>query len=507
MAYMAVNQKSIAKYIVSLRKRRGWTQADLAESLGTSQSAVTRMEAGQQNFSLDMLNRLSNVFGQEIITPASSTGMTLKIEGGKPLSGSVEVNTSKNAAVCLLLASLLNKGVTTLQHVPMIEEVHRIIEVLRSIGVKVEWQDHDVIITPPKRLKLDSMDAKAARRTRSVIMLMGVLMHSKKDFIIPHAGGCKLGARTVEPHLYGLENFGVNVASRNKRYEVSVKKRPANEIVLYEAGDTVTENVLMAAALTPGKTIIKFASANYMVQDLCFMLEKFGVEIEGIGTTTMTVHGIKEINKDASYQISEDPIEAMFFISLAAVTKSELTIKRSPIDFLEIELLKLEKMGLEHKRSKVYKAKNGRTNLVDITTVPAKKLHAPEEKIAPRPYPGLNIDNLPFFVPIAAVARGRTLIHDWVYENRAIYYTELNKLGAQIDLADVHRVFITGPTKFVAGEIVSPPALRPAVIILIAMLAAPGTSILRNVYSINRGYEDLPGRLLEIGADITVIDS
>jgi UDP-N-acetylglucosamine 1-carboxyvinyltransferase len=164
-------------------------------------------------------------------------------------------------------------------------------------------------------------------------------------------------------------------------------------------------------------------------------------------------------------------------------------------------------MGFEHKRSKVYKAKNGRTNLVDITTIPTSKLHAPEEKIAPRPYPGLNIDNLPFFVPIAAVARGRTLIHDWVYENRAIYYTELNKLGAQIDLADVHRVFITGPTKFVAGEIVSPPALRPAVIILIAMLAAPGTSILRNVYSINRGYEDLPGRLLEIGADITVIDS
>lgn len=503
---MPVNQKNIAEYIVELRKGRNWTQADLADALGTSQSAITRMEAGQQNFSLDMLNRLSTAFGQDLITPATTNGMNLQINGGKPLSGKIKVNTSKNAAVALLLASLLNKGQTTLEDVPKIEEVYRIIEVLRSIGVKADWRDHDVIIQPPKRLKLDDMDGKAARRTRSVIMLMGVLMHHKNSFEIPHAGGCKLGSRTVKPHLYGLEKFGLDVISRNRKYEVSVKKKPAKDVVLYEAGDTVTENVLMAAALTPGKTVIKFASANYMVQDLCFLLELFGVQVEGIGTSTLTVHGVKEIKKNVSYAISEDPIEAMFFISLAAVTNSELIIARCPIDFLEIELLKLDKMNFNYERSNVYLARNKRTQLVDIMTEKTTKLTAPIDKIAPRPYPGLNIDNLPFFVPIAAIAHGRTLIHDWVYENRAVYYTELNKLGAQIDLADTHRVYVTGPTKFVASEIVSPPALRPAVIILIAMLAAPGTSVLRNVYSINRGYEDLPNRLRSIGADITVIN-
>jgi len=503
---MPVNQMKIAEYIVDLRKGRNWTQADLADALGTSQSAITRMEAGQQNFSLDMLNRLSSAFGQDLITPATSNGMNLQIHGGKPLSGKITVNTSKNAAVALLLASLLNKGTTTLENVPMIEEVHRIIEVLRSIGVRANWDDHSIIIQPPKRLKLDAMDKNAARRTRSVIMLMGVLMHHKTSFEIPHAGGCKLGSRTIKPHLYGLEKFGLNVVSRNRKYEVTVKKKAAKEIVLYEAGDTVTENVLMAAALTPGETIIKFASANYMVQDLCFLLEKFGVNIEGIGTSTLTVTGLKEINKTVSYSISEDPIEAMFFISLAAVTNSELTISRCPIDFLEIELLKLEKMNFQYDRSAVYLARNNRTRLVDLKTNKSSQLLAPIDKIAPRPYPGLNIDNLPFFVPIAAVARGRTLIHDWVYENRAVYYTELNKLGAQIDLADTHRVYVTGPTKFVASEVVSPPALRPAVIILIAMLAAPGISVLRNVYSINRGYEDLPKRLRSIGADITVIN-
>jgi len=505
---MPVNQKTIAKYIVELRKKQDWTQAILAEKLGTSQSAVTRMEAGQQNFSLDMLNRLGDVFKHDIVTASSgSSGMNLQVNGGKKLSGSVEVNTSKNAAVALLIASLLNKSTTLLKKVPKIEEVYRIIEVLQSIGVDAKWQkDQDVLITPPKRLKLENMDGQAARRTRSVIMLLGVLMHYRQEFDIPHAGGCKLGSRTVKPHLYGLEKFGVNVVSRNRKYEVSVRKSAAKDIVLYESGDTVTENVLMAAALTPGETVIKFASSNYMVQDLCFLLEKFGIRVDGVGTSTLTVHGVKEINKPTTYYLSEDPIEAMFFLSLAATTNSELEIKRCPIDFLELELLKLEKMNFKYKRSKTYLAKNERTKLVDIKTLTSPKLEAPIEKIAPRPYPGLNIDNLPFFVPVAAVAKGRTLIHDWVYENRAVYYTELNKLGAEIDLADTHRVYVTGPTKFVATELVAPPALRPAVIILIAMLAAPGTSILRNVYSIYRGYEDLPARLRKIGADIQNID-
>lgn len=506
---MPVNQNTVAKYIVELRKKQGWTQATLAQKLGTSQSAVTRMEAGQQNFSLDMLNRLASVFNQDIVTPTSdgSKGANLKINGGKKLSGSIQVNTSKNAAVALLIGSLLNKGTTTLHDVPKIEEVYRIIEVLQSIGVKVEWQnERDVVIQPPKRLKIENIDGAAARRTRSAIMLLGTVMHFQKEFELPHAGGCKLGSRTVKPHLYGLENFGVDVVSRNRKYEVTVKKRAAKEIVLYESGDTVTENVLMAAALTPGETVIKFASSNYMVQDLCYLLEKFGVVVDGIGTSTLTVHGLKSIDKSTSYYLSEDPIEAMFFLSLAAVTNSKLKIVRCPIDFLEIELLKLSKMNFRYERSKIYLAKNQRSKLVDITTLSSPKLVAPIEKIAPRPFPGLNIDNLPFFVPIAAIAKGRTLIHDWVYENRAIYYTELNKLGAQIDLADTHRVYVTGPTKFVASELVAPPALRPAVIIIIGMLAAPGTSILRNVYSIYRGYEDLPTRLRSIGADIVEVD-
>jgi len=434
--------------------------------------------------------------------------MNFKITGGRTLHGTVRVNTSKNAAVALLCASLLNKGISTFRNVPRIEEVNRIIEVLESVGVKTKWlNDKDLQITPPTKLELKKLDRETAIKTRSVIMLLGPLMHREKTFTLPHPGGCKLGARSVRPHLFAFEKLGVKVVSRHEDYLINSAKAKAKtrEVVLYESGDTVTENVLMAAARLPGTTTIKFATANYMVQDLCQYLVALGIKIGGIGSTTLTVVGQPEINQAVEFALSEDPIEAMLFLAIAATTNSALKIERAPIDFLELELLKLEKMGFKYKITKYYKSNNGWTNLVDIETKPSK-LKALEEKIHPDPYPGLNIDNLPFFVPIATQAKGQTLIHDWVYENRAIYYLEMNKLGANVIMADPHRVIIDGPTPLHAAEVICPPALRPAAIILIGMLAAHGESILRNIYSINRGYENLVERLKKLGAKIESID-
>ncbi len=161
-------------------------------------------------------------------------------------------------------------------------------------------------------------------------------------------------------------------------------------------------------------------------------------------------------------------------------------------------------MGLKFKVLKNYKSKNGRTNLADILIMPSK-LKALEDKIEAHPYPGINIDNLPFFGIIAACAKGTTLIHDWVYENRAIYLTELNRLGATVLLADPHRVYVEGPTKWKPAQVVCPPALRPSVVIMIAMLASKGKSVLRNVYMINRGYEDIVKRFNSIGAKMKAV--
>jgi UDP-N-acetylglucosamine 1-carboxyvinyltransferase len=494
----------IGNLIRDARKHRGWTQSQLAEVLSTSQSAVNRIERGHQNLSLEMLARIGEALDSEIVSLGG--GPThLRVTGPTTLSGNIEVKTSKNAGVALLCASLLNRGRTTLRKVARIEEVNRLLEVLNSMGVETRWlnADNDLEIIPPAELDLSRIDAEAARRTRSIIMFLGPLMHREDAFELPYAGGCDLGTRTVEPHMAALRPFGLEVKATEGSYHGTVNRTitPLRPIVLTERGDTVTENALLAAARHNGVTVIRNASSNYMVQDLCFYLEKLGVQVDGIGTTTLTVHGVPEIDVDVDYAPSEDPIEAMSLLAAAIVTESEITIERVPIEFLEIELALLEEMGFTYHRSDEYVAANGHTRLVDITTK-VSRLHSPIDKIHPMPFPGLNIDNLPFFAVIAAVAEGQTLLHDWVYENRAIYLTELTKLGAQVKLLDPHRVMIEGPTRWSGAVIVCPPALRPAVVILLAMLASKGTSVLRSVYVINRGYEDLATRLNLLGARI-----
>lgn len=517
-------QESIGRVVERLRTSKGWTQTQLADAIGTSQSAIHRIEKGRQNISLELIKKLSTTLGSQILSVNDTVSQSYTIHGGRELHGEAIINTSKNAAVALLCAALLNSGTTRLKHLARIEEVFRIIEVLESIGVKCRWinQNQDLEIISPDELKINQINVGAARRTRSILMLMGPLLHRFKKFRLPYAGGCTLGTRTIEPHLRALSAFGLKVDATNcsgfyeavveptkpdkSRFKVmpyidQVGPFPPKRIVLIERGDTVTENVLMAAALYPGETTIVGASSNYMVQDLCFFLEKLGVKVHGIGSTTLRVRGKAEINTDVEYSPAEDPIEAMSFMAAALVTKSSLTIRRAPIEFLEVELEILKSMGAKIDRSPEYYSANGRTRLVDLK-IRKSVLKAPTDKIAPMPFPGLNIDNLPFFSVIAATAEGRTLIHDWVFENRAVYVTYLENLNAKVELLDAHRVYVEGPTNWRSAELVAPPALRPAVVVLIAMLAAPGTSILRNIYSINRGYQDFAERLNKLGAAI-----
>jgi len=502
----------IGAFIARLREDRGMTQADLAAKTGTTQSVIARIEKGEQNLSTKTLARVSQALDREIVSLSKGGTVNFRIEGGRELKGSITVRSSKNGALGVMIAALLNRSATTIRNAPRIEEVFRVIEVLQSIGVRCDWKPgtkangenkgDDLVITPPAKFDLSHAEYYSQARTRSEIMLMGPLVHYFKQFKVNQPSGCRLGSRTVKPYLYALGELGVDIETTSKHYEVSHNglKRDRT-IVMYEAGDTVTEAVLMAAALIPGRTTLKFASANYQVQDVCFYLEQCGVQIDGVGTSTMVVHGIERIDQPVKYAVGEDPIEAMSLIAAAIVTRSAITIERCPIDFLELELLKLEKMGFRYERSQPYKGVNGKVNLVDISTKPSK-LVALEEKIHALPYPGINMDNLPFFALIGAFAEGETMIHDWTFEERAIYYKELDKLGVDSLLADPHRWYVKGPAKLKAAELVCPPALRPSVILMLAMLAAPGTSVLRNVYNINRGYEDLAARLNKIGAKI-----
>ncbi|HSX04945.1 MAG TPA: UDP-N-acetylglucosamine 1-carboxyvinyltransferase [Candidatus Saccharimonadales bacterium] len=502
---MATTNEKIGDFIARVRQERGMTQAEFADRLGTSQSAVNRIEKGKQNLSLETLGRLSEALNKQIIELGSGS-VNLRIEGGHELKGNIQLKTSKNAAVALLCASLLNYGVTKFTNFPRIEEVNRIIEVLNSIGVQTRWLNgNDLEVRRPAELKLDNMDKDAARKTRSVLMLLGSLMHDYSTFKIPYAGGCKLGSRIVEPHLFALQEFGVDIKATQGHYHATVSKKAPGEFTLYEQSNTATNNALMAAARTEGTTYIQGAAGDYMVQDLCYFLQKLGVKVEGIGTPFVKITGIPFIKKNITYGPTEDPIEALFFITAAITTNSAITIERVPYRWIALELLKLEKMGLPISVGEPYKAANGQVDLADLHVSKHNGgLKSLAHKIHPNLYPGINPDNLPYFVLIACVSHGRTLIHDWMYENRAIYYTELTKLGAQIELADPHRVYVMGPTKFSRADVICSPALRPASLLLLGMLGANGISTLRNIYVIQRGYEDLAERLNSLGAHITI---
>src|SRR5689334_18573960 len=295
----------IGGMIRDARKHRGWTQAQLAEVLATSQSAVNRIERGHQNITLEMVARIGEALDSEIVTLGAPGPTHLRVQGPTTLSGEIAVKTSKNAGVALLCATLLNRGRTTLRRVARIEEVNRLLEVLQSLGCETRWLNAggDLEIVPPAELDLPRVDEEAARRTRSIIMFLGPLLHRHTEFQLPYAGGCDLGTRSVEPHLTALRRFGLEVKATEGFYHAQVdgSVEPDRPLVLTERGDTVTENALMAAALHDGVTVIRNASSNYMVQDLCFFLEALGVEVEGIGSTTLTVHGRSEIDVEVDY--------------------------------------------------------------------------------------------------------------------------------------------------------------------------------------------------------------
>ncbi len=429
-----------------------------------------------------------------------------RIEGGKKLHGSVEATSGKNSPVALILSTLLIHGKSSFANMSHVDEVIKLVRLLETIGVKAEWKsESELELDTTGPLHMEKIDKKLCCAMRISLLFFGALAAREKNYRVYKSGGCKLGARSIKPHSLALEQFGVNVVSKSEYYEVHNAPLKSAYVVMYESGDTTTENAVMAAVLAPGKTTLKMASANYQIQDLCHFLIKAGAKIKGVGTTTLEIEGVKTLKPVKKYDIIPDPVDAMAWIALAVTTKSALTVKNCSLEFLELELEKLRVMGQKFKLTNVRLQGTGKFRVADIVLEPSS-LTALTDKIYGRPFPGLNIDALPFFVPIATQAKGQTLVHDWAYENRALYSLEFQKFGANIILMDPHRLLIQGPSKLVGNESVCPPAIRPGMAILIAMIAASGKSILRNVGPIERAYDNLMERLQKLGVKIERFD-
>lgn len=428
---------------------------------------------------------------------------TFVVEGGKKLHGSISVGAGKNSPIAILCATLLLRGKATFKYMPHISEVEGVLSLLKSIGVTYEWTTKDsLMVDTSGPLHLDTIDQKTCAKLRVSLLFLGALAGREKRYKLYKSGGCRLGNRTVRPHLHALSRFGVHVESLATHYAVTNEPLKAADIVMSEAGDTATENAILGAVLAPGTSTIRFASANYMVQDLCHFLVAAGANIDGIGTSTLTIRGVNALKTVKEYEFMPDPVDAMAWISLAVTTKSELTVKNCAYDFLTLELEQLSIMGQTFTLRNMRKGGTGKFRVCDITMHPSATLKALPDKLHAIPYPGINADNIPLFLPILTRARGTTLVHDWMFENRAIYYVELQKLGANVMLMDPHRALVTGPTALLANEVVCPPGIRPGMAILIAMIAAKGKSVLRNAGPIERAYEDVVGRLQSIGVRI-----
>lgn len=426
-----------------------------------------------------------------------------QIVGQQPLQGSIQTTSGKNSPIALICASLLMRGVVRFHGITPILELERLLEVLQSIGVGATWIDETTLeIDTTGEIDMQAMDKELSSKMRIALLLFGALAARVPSYTLYRSGGCKLGERSTRPHVYGLRALGMNIEAVDDHYTVETGILAGAEVIMLEAGDTATENILMAAVLAKGETIIRFCSANYMVQDLCHFLVACGAQIDGIGSTTLRITGVSSLTSPGDYTPMPDPVDAMAWISLAVTTKSELTVQQCPLDFLDLELEYLRTMGQKVVLSQEGMSKNGFFRIADVTLPPSDLVAIPD-KLHPRPYPGMNIDNIPLFLPILTQATGRTLVHDWIYENRALYALELKKLGASVTLLDPHRVIIEGKTDLVGNTVDCPPALRPGMSIVIAMLAAEGESLLRHTEMIERGYGDVVSRLRSLGAHIT----
>ncbi len=411
------------------------------------------------------------------------------IYGQKNLKGEIEVRGSKNAAGPILAATLLTKEPCVINNLPIIEDINNLLEVFKSIGVKVEILSERKIRIQAEEIDLSKMDFKKVSKTRVSVLLFGPLLARVKKFKIPPPGGDRIGVRPIYVHLNALEKMGAKIWRSSDYYEVNCENLIGQEIVLQEFSVTATETLMLAAVLAKGKTIIKGAAAEPHVQDLGKILLAMGAKIKGVGTHTIEIDGVKKL-RGANHSVIPDPIEAGTFIVAAAVAGERVLIKNVILEHLDLFLAKLEEIGVNFEKGK---------NCVTVFRSP--KLKA--VKVQALPYPGFPTDLLPIIIPLLVAAEGKSLIHDPLYENRFNYVQELRKMGADIEVVDPHRSFIFGSrTKPLRGLSIESWDIRAGACLVIAGLMAEGKTTVENIFQIDRGYEKIEERLSKIGADI-----
>ena len=415
------------------------------------------------------------------------------IHGAKPLEGEIEVRGAKNAAFGLLAASILTKEDCTIENLPLIEDVFRMIEILESMGAKVDWISQRKLKISTKNLEPSKVKKELVLRLRGSVLLFGPLLARFGQVRLPQPGGCIIGARPIDTHLDAFRQLGVKITPHRNGFEMKFSGNvESTEVILNEFSVTATENILLFASLLPERITLKIADQDYQVQELSRFLSKMGVGIKTTGLHTIVIKGKKEL-KGAEHKLMADPIEAGTFIAFGVGTKGNVLVKNVELAFLELFLKKLRDFG-----ANIQIFSNGK-NKGDVRISPAKTLRI--DKIQSLIYPGIHSDLQSVLGVLATQSKGSTILHDPLYEGRLKYLEELNKMGAEIYFTDPHRAIINGPTKLYGTDL-GTFDLRGGAALIMAALMAKGKSTLSNIYQVDRGYEKIEERLQKLGADI-----
>jgi UDP-N-acetylglucosamine 1-carboxyvinyltransferase len=409
----------------------------------------------------------------------------LIIEGGKKLQGAVRVAGMKNAATPILAACLLATKKCVIKNIPDIADVGAMVDILRDLGLGVSYGGHTATIIPGPLTAIKRADL--VRKLRSSILILGPILAREKQILLPEPGGCIIGKRPIDTHLYALEKLGARVRRVGGKIQLKAERLAGDRIVMPEFSVTATENLIMAASLAAGKTVIKLAAIEPHVQDLIKFLTKMGAVIKFGNEHTIVVEGVKSLG-GASHTLIPDSIEAGTFAIAALITNGRLAINGVSHGHLDAVYALLERIG-----ARLELKKNA------LLIFPKNKLRA--FKFQSLPYPGLPTDLQAPFGVLATQCRGTSMIHDPMYEGRLGYISELVKMGADATVCDPHRVLISGPTKL-AGASIEGLDLRAGATLVLAGLIARGTTVVSGAENLDRGYEKFDERLRKLGADI-----
>jgi UDP-N-acetylglucosamine 1-carboxyvinyltransferase len=418
------------------------------------------------------------------------------IEGGVPLNGTVTASGNKNAALKLLPACILTEEPVTLHNVPAIDDVRTMIDLLRSLGVEITDQGEGTLRVHAKSIASHVVDSALATSIRASIVLAGPLLARVGQLELPPPGGDVIGRRRVDTHVLAMEQLGAK-CEFDRRFLFSAKKLSGADILLDEASVTATENTIMAAALAEGTTVIRNAASEPHVQDLCHFLNTLGAQIEGVGSNVLTIHGVDRLH-GGEFRVGADYIEVGSFIGAAAVTKGRVRIQQAAPQHLHMIELVFNRLG-------VHWEVDGDDVIVPEYQPLKVKADIGEQipEVKAQPWPAFPSDLLSIALVVATQAEGTVLFHEWMYENRFFFVDKLVYMGARAVLCDPHRCLIQGPSGL-HGEMerITSPDIRAGMSLLLAAMCAEGTTVIRNVNQIDRGYQDVDGKLRSLGAKI-----